>query len=62
MQAAAQKWVDTGISKTVNCPEDISFHDFENVYLHAYSAGCKGCKGFTTFWPNAITGTILSNA
>ena len=59
MQAAAQKWVDSGISKTVNCPEDISFRDFENVYLHAYSAGCKGC---TTFRANAITGTILSNA
>ena len=59
MQAVAQKWVDSGISKTVNCPEDISFQDFENVYLHAYAAGCKGC---TTFRPNAITGTILSNA
>jgi ribonucleoside-diphosphate reductase alpha chain len=59
MQAVAQKWVDSGISKTVNCPEDISFQDFENVYLHAYSTGCKGC---TTFRPNVITGTILSNA
>lgn len=58
MQSVAQKWVDSGISKTVNCPENISFRDFENVYLHAYSAGCKGC---TTFRPNAITGTILSN-
>ena len=44
MQAAAQKWVDSGISKTINYPEDISFRDFENLYVHAYSAGCKGCK------------------
>jgi len=57
MQAAAQKWIDSGISKTVNCPEDISFQDFEKVYQQAYSNGCKGC---TTFRPNAITGSILS--
>lgn len=58
MQAAAQKWIDSGISKTVNCPEDISFQDFEQVYLDAYASGCKGC---TTFRPNAITGTVLSH-
>ena len=57
MQAAAQKWVDSGISKTVNCPEDISFEEFEGVYMQAFLAGCKGC---TTFRPNAITGSILS--
>jgi len=57
MQAAAQKWVDSGISKTVNCPEDISFEDFQVIYRNAYKAGCKGC---TTYRPNAITGSILS--
>ncbi len=57
MQAAAQEWVDSGISKTVNCPEDISFKDFEMVYREAYAAGCKGC---TTYRPNAITGSVLS--
>ena len=57
MQAAAQKWIDSGISKTVNCPEDIAFEDFQNVYLAAYDAGCKGC---TTYRPNAVTGSILS--
>ena len=57
MQAAAQKWVDSSISKTINLPEDISFEDFEQVYWLAYEMGCKGC---TTYRPNAITGSILS--
>ena len=57
MQAAAQPWVDSGISKTVNCPEDISFAEFEEVYRAAYRAGCKGC---TTYRPNEITGSVLS--
>jgi ribonucleoside-diphosphate reductase alpha chain len=57
MQAAAQNWVDSGISKTVNCPEDISFDDFKDVYRAAYEAGCKGC---TTYRPNPITGSVLS--
>ncbi|WP_368499266.1 adenosylcobalamin-dependent ribonucleoside-diphosphate reductase [Octadecabacter sp. 1_MG-2023] len=57
MQAAAQKWVDSGISKTVNCPEDIPFETFKDVYKSAYDTHCKGC---TTYRPNAITGSILS--
>ncbi len=57
MQAAAQKWVDSGISKTVNCPEDISFDAFKDIYRAAYAAGCKGC---TTYRPNAVTGSVLS--
>ena len=57
MQAAAQKWVDSSISKTVNCPEDISFDDFVGVYDSAFDTGCKGC---TTYRPNAVTGSILS--
>lgn len=57
MQAAVQKHVDSSISKTINCPEDISFEDFKNVYELAYSTGCKGC---TTYRPNDITGSVLS--
>ena len=57
MQAAAQKWIDSSISKTINCPEDISFEAFKNVYMQAYEQGCKGC---TTYRPNAVTGSVLS--
>ena len=57
MQAAAQKWVDSSISKTINCPEDISFEEFKEVYSAAYESGCKGC---TTYRPNAVTGSVLS--
>jgi ribonucleoside-diphosphate reductase alpha chain len=57
MQAALQPHVDSSISKTINCPETISFADFEQIYLKAYDLGLKGC---TTFRPNAVTGSILT--
>ncbi|MFQ5765432.1 MAG: LAGLIDADG family homing endonuclease, partial [Rhodospirillales bacterium] len=56
MQAAAQKYVDSSISKTINVPVDISFEDFKDVYAKAYEKGCKGC---TTYRPNAVTGAVL---
>jgi ribonucleoside-diphosphate reductase alpha chain len=59
MQAAVQRHVDSAISKTVNVPEDISFEAFQTVYLDAYRSGCKGC---TTYRPNAITGSVLEAA
>jgi ribonucleoside-diphosphate reductase alpha chain len=57
MQAAAQALIDSSISKTVNCPEDISFEDFAGIYVDAYR---RGCKGLTTYRPNAVTGSVLS--
>lgn len=57
IQAAAQEWVDSSISKTVNLPEDISMEDFANVYIDAYERGCKGC---TTYRPNDVLGSVLS--
>jgi ribonucleoside-diphosphate reductase alpha chain len=57
MQAAAQALIDSSISKTVNCPEDISFKDFAGIYVDAYR---RGCKGLTTYRPNAVTGSVLS--
>ena len=59
MQAAAQKWVDSSISKTINCPGDIAFEEFRAVYMSAWDQGCKGC---TTYRPNEVTGSVLSVA
>jgi len=57
MQAAAQRWIDSSISKTINVPEDIDFDSFKQVYLDAYNSGCKGC---TTYRPNDVTGSVLT--
>ncbi|SJZ34827.1 ribonucleoside-diphosphate reductase class II [Enhydrobacter aerosaccus] len=56
MQAAAQEFVDSSISKTINLPRDISFEAFKHVYEEAYAEGCKGC---TTYRPNEVTGAVL---
>jgi ribonucleoside-diphosphate reductase alpha chain len=56
MQATVQRYIDSSISKTINCPEAISFDDFESVYQRAWELGCKGC---TTYRPNVITGAVL---
>jgi ribonucleoside-diphosphate reductase alpha chain len=56
IQAACQEWVDASVSKTINCPEDISFETFQEVYSLAYERGCKGC---TTYRPSEIRGSIL---
>ncbi len=56
VQAVAQKHIDSSISKTINVPAGISFDAFKDVYLKAYASGCKGC---TTYRPNAVTGSVL---
>jgi len=56
MQAAAQEFVDSSISKTINLPKDISFEAFKHVYEEAYAQNCKGC---TTYRPNEVTGAVL---
>ena len=57
MQAALQPFVDNSISKTINVPSDCPFSEFKQIYDLAYDRGLKGC---TTFRPNSITGTVLS--
>jgi ribonucleoside-diphosphate reductase alpha chain len=57
MQAVAQRYVDSSISKTINVPADISFDAFKDVYTQAYRQGCKGC---TTYRPNEVTGAVLA--
>ncbi|MGB8363347.1 MAG: LAGLIDADG family homing endonuclease [Rhizomicrobium sp.] len=56
VQAACQRHIDSSISKTINVPADIAFDEFQGVYLNAYESGCKGC---TTYRPNAVTGAVL---
>ncbi len=51
-----QDYVDSSISKTINVPEDYPFADFEQIYLKAYKAGCKGC---TTYRPSPARGSVL---
>jgi ribonucleoside-diphosphate reductase alpha chain len=59
VQAAAQKYIDSSISKTINVPADISFDAFKDVYRHAYAMGCKGC---TTYRPSDARGSVLDVA
>ena len=59
VQAAAQRHIDSSISKTVNVPVSISFEAFKDVYAKAYEMGCKGC---TTYRPNDVTGSVLEAA
>jgi ribonucleoside-diphosphate reductase alpha chain len=61
MQAAAQPWIDSAISKTVNVPTDISFTDFENLYMDAYHQGLKGCATFR-FNPEAFSGVLVRDS
>jgi ribonucleoside-diphosphate reductase alpha chain len=58
IQAAAQKWVDSSISKTANVPTDYPFEDFKDIYLYAYQKELKGCTTFR-FNPEAFQGVLV---
>ena len=58
IQAAAQKWIDSSISKTANVPTDYPFDSFKNIYLYAYEQGLKGCTTFR-FNPEAFQGVLV---
>ncbi len=58
IQAAAQKWVDSSISKTANVPTDYPYEDFKDIYLYAYEQGLKGCTTFR-FNPEAFQGVLV---
>ncbi|MBO6849904.1 MAG: adenosylcobalamin-dependent ribonucleoside-diphosphate reductase [Marinobacter sp.] len=58
IQAAAQKWVDSSISKTANVPTDFAYQEFKNIYLYAYDMGLKGCTTFR-FNPEAFQGVLV---
>mgnify|MGYP001811675148 FL=1 len=58
IQAAAQKWIDSSISKTANVPTDYAYADFKDIYLYAYEQGLKGCTTFR-FNPEAFQGVLV---
>jgi len=58
IQAAAQKWVDSSISKTANVPTNYPYGDFKDIYLYAYKQGLKGCTTFR-FNPEAFQGVLV---
>jgi len=58
IQAAAQKWIDSSISKTANVPTDFAFEDFKDIYMYAYENGLKGCTTFR-FNPEAFQGVLV---
>ncbi|WP_421865859.1 adenosylcobalamin-dependent ribonucleoside-diphosphate reductase [Motiliproteus sp.] len=58
IQAAAQKWIDSSISKTANVPTDYPYDDFKSIYLYAYDQGLKGCTTFR-FNPEAFQGVLV---
>jgi ribonucleoside-diphosphate reductase alpha chain len=59
IQAAAQKWIDSSISKTINVPTDYDFEEFKDIYLYAYEKGLKGCTTFR-FNPEAFQGVLVT--
>lgn len=58
IQAAAQKWVDSSISKTANVPTDYPYEDFKDIYRYAHQQGLKGCTTFR-FNPSAFQGVLV---
>ena len=61
IQAAAQRWVDSSISKTANVPTDYPYEDFKNIYLYAFERNLKGCTTFR-FNPSAFQGVLVNEA
>jgi ribonucleoside-diphosphate reductase alpha chain len=60
VQSAAQKWVDSSISKTANVPTDYDYEDFKDIYHYAYTKGLKGCTTFR-FNPQAFQGVLVKD-
>ncbi|NOT10511.1 MAG: adenosylcobalamin-dependent ribonucleoside-diphosphate reductase [Methylococcaceae bacterium] len=61
IQAAAQKWIDSSISKTANVPTDYPYEDFKSIYQYAYEKGLKGCTTFR-FNPEVFQGVLVKES
>ena len=60
IQAAAQRWIDSSISKTANVPTDYAYEDFKDIYMYAYDQGLKGCTTFR-FNPEVFQGVLVKD-
>ena len=60
IQAAAQKWIDSSISKTANVPTEFPYEEFKDIYLYAYKEGLKGCTTFR-FNPEVFQGVLVKD-
>lgn len=58
IMSRVQRWIDASVSKTINVPKEMPYDDFVQVYLLAYTSGCKGC---TTYRPSDVRGSILDD-
>ena len=58
IQSAAQRWIDSSISKTANVPTDFPYEEFKHIYMYAYEQGLKGCTTFR-FNPEAFQGVLV---
>ena len=61
VQAAAQKWIDSSISKTANIPTEFDYEEFKDIYLYAHEKGLKGCTTFR-FNPEAFQGVLVKES
>ena len=61
IQAAAQLWIDSSISKTANVPTDYPYEDFKSIYQYAYDKGLKGCTTFR-FNPEVFQGVLVKES
>jgi ribonucleoside-diphosphate reductase alpha chain len=58
IQAAAQRWIDSSISKTANVPSNYPYESFKDIYKYAHAQGLKGCTTFR-FNPEVHQGVLV---
>jgi ribonucleotide reductase alpha subunit len=54
---AAQRNVDSAVSKTCNVPTDFPYNDFKEIYWKVFNGGGKGC---TTYRPNGNYADVIT--
>lgn len=46
--ALATRYVDSAVSKTINCSPEMPWEDFKAIYMNAWEMGCKGVTTFNS--------------